>query len=130
MSFEIRPRLDWNKGDAMAWVHQRIKTKDALAFVIGGNGSEETVFGAIDGAITVRVGPGDCTQARYRLDGPEAVSPLLGWLLELWTRRLNRVDAAWPPAAGRPVLAFKEVSPILNVRLRRAAIGRRRQASG
>ena len=127
-SFEICPRLDWNEGAAMAWVHQRIKTRDALAFVIGGNSSEESVFRAIDGAITVQVRPGSSMQARYWLDGPEEVASLLGWLLELWTRRLNRVDPAWPPAAGRPVLALKEASPILNVRLRRAAIGRRRQA--
>ena len=70
--------------------------------------------------ITVQFGTGDSTQARYWLDGPEEVASLLSWLFELWIRRLDRVDPAWPRAAGRPVLALKEASPILNVRLRRS----------
>ena len=128
-SLEIRPRLDWNEAAAMAWIHQRIKTRDALGIVIGGESSEESVFRAIPGAITVQVGPAGPMQARYLLDGPDDVPPLLGWVRDLWTRRLARADPAWPSAPGRPVLALKEASPILNVRLRRAAIGRRRQMS-
>lgn len=55
---------------------------------------------------------------------------MIDWLRDRWTRRMNRADSAWPSSDVRPVLKLKEASPILNVRLRRAAIGRRRQALG
>jgi trehalose-6-phosphatase len=127
---EIRPRLEWDKGAALRWVHERIKSEDALTLVFGAHGTDLCVFRAIDGAITVGVGPGQCTSAQYQLDGPKALTWQLGWLLEQWTERLDEVDASRPTASGRPVLALKEASPILNVRLRRAAIDRRRRALG
>ena len=63
-NFEICPGLDWNEGAAVAWVYQRIKTSDPLALVIGGATTEESVFRAIDGAMTVQVARGSSTQPR------------------------------------------------------------------
>ena len=129
MNYEIRPRLDWNKGSAVRWIQQRIKDKAALAFVVGDDRTDEDAFPALADAITIRVGPGEATSARYRLSDHSALRGLLDWILQLWKSRL---DSSGNPAhcrINRPALALKETSPILNVRLRRAAVDRRRQAS-
>jgi len=129
MNYEIRPRLDWNKGSAVRWIHERIKDRAALVFVIGDDRTDEDAFPSLADAITIRVGPGDSTSARYYLPAQSDLGTLLGWLLELWKDRLGSADPASQSHISRPALALKESSPILNVRLRRAAVDRRRQAS-
>ncbi|MGA2700135.1 MAG: trehalose-phosphatase [Isosphaeraceae bacterium] len=129
MNYEIRPRLDWNKGSAVRWIHERIKDRAALVFVIGDDRTDEDAFPSLADAITVRVGPGDSTSARYYLPDQSDLGTLLGWLLELWKNRLDSADSSSQSHIGRPALALKKSSPILNVRLRRAAVDRRRQAS-
>jgi trehalose 6-phosphate phosphatase len=54
MNFEIRPRLDWNKGSAVRWIHERIKARDALAFVIGDGRTDEDAFLGLADAIDMR----------------------------------------------------------------------------
>ncbi len=129
MNYEIRPRLDWNKGSAVRWIHERIKDRAALVFVIGDDRTDEDAFPSLADAITIRVGPGDSTSARYYLPDQSDLGTLLGWLLELWKNRLDSADPASQSHISRPALALKESSPILNVRLRRAAVDRRRQGS-
>ncbi len=129
MSYEIRPRLDWNKGSAVRWIHERIKDRAALAFVIGDERTDEDAFGSLAEAITIQVGPSDSTSARYYLPDQSELGSVLGWLLELWKNRLDSADPGSQSHIIRPALALKESSPILNVRLRRAAGDRRRQAS-
>ena len=46
MNYEVRPRLDWNKGSAVRWIHERIKDRAALAFVIGDDRTDEDAFRA------------------------------------------------------------------------------------
>ena len=129
MNFEIRPRLDWNKGSAVRWIHERIKDRAALAFVIGDDRTDEDAFRSLADAITIHVGSGNSTSARYNLPDQGDLCIFLSWLLELWKNRLGSADLASQPHISRPALALKESSPILNVRLRRAAVDRRRQAS-
>ena len=129
MNYEIRPRLDWNKGSAVRWIHERIKDRASLAFVIGDDRTDEDAFPSLADAITIHVGPGDSTSARYYLPDQSDLGTLLGWLLELWKNRLDSAGPASQSHISRPALALKESSPILNVRLRRAAVDRRRQAS-
>ncbi len=129
MNYEVRPRLDWNKGSAVRWIHDRIKDRAALAIVMGDDRTDEDAFPVLADAITIHVGQGKTTSARYGLPDPGAVGNFLGWILELWKDRLGSVDRASMPQISRPALALKVASPILNVRLRRAAVDRRRQAS-
>lgn len=129
MNYEVRPRLDWNKGSAVRWIHERIKDRAALVFVIGDDRTDEDAFPSLADAITIHVGPGDSTAAGYYLPDQSDLGTLLGWLLELWKNRLGSADPASQPHISRPALALKKSSPILNVRLRRAAVDRRRQAS-
>jgi len=129
MNFEIRPRLDWNQGSAMRWIRERIKDRAALAFVIGDYRTDKDASGSLADAITIHVGPGDSTSAPYYLPDQSELGSLLGWLLELWKHRLDSADPGSQSHISQPALALKESSPILNVRLRRAAVDRRRQAS-
>ncbi len=129
MNYEVRPRLDWNKGSAVRWIHDRIKDRDALAIVIGDDRTDEDSFPALANAITIHVGPGKSTCARYCLPDQSDVGALLNRILGLWKNRIGSTDCASLPRISRPTLALKEASPILNVRLRRAAVDRRRQAS-
>ena len=128
-SIAIRPRLDWNKASAIRWIHERIKAPSALAIVIGDRLSEESTFSSLADAVTVRVGQLRGRQVDMSL--VETQADLLGFLthlFELWKGRVDSADPAAPSPPVRPALAFGGSSPILNVRLRRAAVGRRRQA--
>src|SRR5271166_2468099 len=65
MNYEVRPRLDWNKGSAVRWIHERIKDRAALAFVIGDDRTDEDTFLSLADAIAIQLGPGDSTAAGY-----------------------------------------------------------------
>ena len=129
MNYEIRPRLDWNKGSAVRWVYERIKDRAALAFVIGDDRTDEDAFPSSGRRDHDPRGSRRLDIRSLQLAGPRHLGDLLGWLLELWKDRLDSADPASQPHIRRPALALKESSPILNVRLRRAAVDRRRQAS-
>lgn len=129
MNFEIQPRLDWNKGSAVRWIHERLKDRAALAFVIGDGRTYEEAFSSLADAMTIQVGSGNSTSARYNLLDLNDLCIFLRRLLELWKNRLGSSDPALPQLINSPAMALREASPILNVRLRRAAVDRRRRAS-
>ncbi|HKM55225.1 MAG TPA: trehalose-phosphatase [Isosphaeraceae bacterium] len=127
-SIAIRPRLDWNKASAIRWIHERIKAPNALAIVIGDRLSEESTFSSLADAVTVRVGQLRGSRVGMSLETQADLLGFLTHLFELWKGRVDSADPAAPSPCVRPALAFGRSSPILNVRLRRAAVGRRRQA--
>jgi trehalose-phosphatase len=134
-SYEIRPRVDWNKGDAVRWIHERIKASQVLPVVIGDDPTDEQAFGALDGAISIRVGihagSAQPTSARYCVNGEARVGDVLHWILELWKRRPGAGEDSQEGPARRsgPGLVIKESSPILNVRVRRGSAMRKKLAS-
>ena len=83
--FEMRPRLDWDKGQAVLWLlgELGLDGPDILPVYIGDDETDEDGFTAIAGrGIGILVA--DCrqkTQASYRLDSPEAVGQFLRRLL-------------------------------------------------
>ncbi len=113
----------------MRWIHEHVKDRAALAFVIGDDRTDEDAFRSLADAITIHVGSDSSTSARYILPDQGDLCALLSWILELWKNRLGSAGLLTRPQLIRPALALKELSPILNVRLRRAAVDRRRQAS-
>jgi len=127
-SIAIRPRLDWNKASAIRWIHERIKAPSALAIVIGDRLSEESTFSSLADAVTVRVGQLRGSRVGMSLETQADLLGFLTHLFELWKGHVDSADPAAPSPLVRPALAFGGSSPILNVRLRRAAVGRRRQA--
>jgi len=126
-SIAIRPRLDWNKASAIRWIHERIKAPSALAIVIGDRLSEESTFSSLADAVTVRVGQLRGSRVGMSLETQADLLGFLTHLFELWKGRVESADSATPAPRVRPALALAGSSPILNVRLRRAAVGRRRQ---
>ena len=129
MIIEIRPRVDWNKGTAVRWIHDRLQADGALPFIIGDDRTDEDAFDALDDAITIRVGPEESTAARYCLADQDAVGEILHWLLRVWKEHQAGAKGDKPHPNGRPGLGIKESSPIPSVRLRRSAAIRKRELS-
>jgi trehalose-phosphatase len=131
---EIRPRVDWDKGAAVRWIHERIKASNLLPVIIGDDPTDEDAYLALEGAISIRVGQGQGhgrpTAARYCIDDQRCVGEVLRWLLQLWGRRPGVSNPAQSAVrrAG-PGLEIKESSPILNVRVRRSLANRKRMSS-
>jgi trehalose 6-phosphate phosphatase len=82
MVHEVRPRVDWDKGRAVAWIRERLGRPEALPVVLGDDLTDENAFNAFDDAITVCVDPQRPTAAQYRMASPEEVREFLAWLLE------------------------------------------------
>jgi trehalose 6-phosphate phosphatase len=93
MCFDIRPRVYWNKGEAVKWLLTRIGQPDALVIFVGGDPTDEDAFAALPDGVTVRVGSGPETAAKYHVDGPDGVWKFLEWLRKQLGRRLGE-----PPA--------------------------------
>jgi trehalose 6-phosphate phosphatase len=80
--YDIRPRVYWHKGEAVKWIAARVGQPNALVVFVGGDPTDEDAFAALPEGVTVRVGPGAETAARYHLEGPDGVRKFLRWLRE------------------------------------------------
>ena len=83
MVFDIRPRVYWNKGEAVKWIAAQVGHTDALVIFVGGDPTDEDAFAALPNGVTVRVGQGPETSAKYHVDGPDGVRQFLQWLRNL-----------------------------------------------
>ncbi len=82
---EVRPNLDWGKGNAISQMQAVHKEAQLTAF-FGDDLSDEDGFVAVQqsGGVAVFVGPpGQPTRAEYRLDSPQEVAETLKLLLQL-----------------------------------------------
>jgi trehalose 6-phosphate phosphatase len=82
MVYDIRPRVYWHKGEAVKWIAGRVRQPEALVIFVGGDPTDEDAFAALPNGVTVRVGPGTETAAKYHLEGPDGVRKFLEWLRE------------------------------------------------
>lgn len=80
MCFDLRPRVYWHKGEAVKWLLAHVGQPAALVVFVGGDPTDEDAFAALPDGITVRVGSGPETAARYHVDGPDGVRKFLEWL--------------------------------------------------
>jgi trehalose 6-phosphate phosphatase len=82
---EIRPRLDWDKGRGIREILTRLPgEREALPVFIGDDRTDEDAFRELGPeAITIHVGLGRSTQARFRLPGVDQVWTFLGTCLRL-----------------------------------------------
>jgi trehalose 6-phosphate phosphatase len=80
--YDLRPRVYWDKGALVKWVAAHAGHHDALTVFVGGDPTDEEAFHALPDGVTVRVGCGPETAAKYHLDGPDGVRKFLGWLRE------------------------------------------------
>jgi phage/conjugal plasmid C-4 type zinc finger TraR family protein len=92
MVFEIRPRVNWNKGTAVGWIKDKLSRPDAQAINVGDDVTDEDAFGALPDGITIKVGEmkvGETveTAARYHVKGPGEVRRFLDWIDGVLTAR-------------------------------------------
>jgi trehalose 6-phosphate phosphatase len=88
--YEIRPRVYWNKGTAVAWVKDHIAHPEALVVYIGDDVSDEDAFAALPNDITVKVdGSKGDSSAQFEIEGPRDVTKFLAAL----DRMLPQVEA-------------------------------------
>jgi trehalose 6-phosphate phosphatase len=78
--YEIRPRVDWDKGSAVRWIRERMGVPDALSIYIGDDRTDEDAFAALAEGITIKVGEPTETAAGYHLPSPAEVERFLKWL--------------------------------------------------
>lgn len=83
MVFDIRPRVYWHKGEAVKWIAAQVNQVKALVVFVGGDPTDEDAFTALPDGITVCVGQGPETAAKYHVDGPDGVRQLLQWLRDM-----------------------------------------------
>lgn len=88
--FELRPRLDWNKGTAVLWLISALGLDgpDVTPFYIGDDDTDEDAFVALSGrgiAILVAERP-QPTAASYTLASPKAVGEFLRRLVAILRR--------------------------------------------
>ncbi len=81
-SFEIRPRVDWNRGDAVRYIRAHAAAPGALAIYVGDDATDEDAFAALPEDITIKVGDAPETLAQYNLENVDEVQEFLGWLAD------------------------------------------------
>jgi trehalose 6-phosphate phosphatase len=80
--WEIRPRVDWDKGSAIRHLLQRQGLSTAEAVCLGDDDTDESAFRALPDGVTLRVGGSTVeTAARYRLNDVPDASAFLFCLL-------------------------------------------------
>ncbi len=93
MVYEIRPRGTWNKASAISWLQEKLAKPGLLTIYAGDSPTDEEAFTALPEVITIRVGPGTETVAKYTVAGPGEVARFLAWL-----------DGLLKPAPGPEVI--------------------------
>jgi len=79
---ELRPRLDWNKGEAVQWLLERNGATAAQAICIGDDETDEDMFRRVPQAVNIRVlnNPNSTTAAKYCVTRSEVAQFLRGIL--------------------------------------------------
>lgn len=86
MTFELRPEVNWDKGDSVLWAESYLNKKIGkihMPIYIGDGLTDEDAFTAMKGnGITIRVGKSEKSAANYYLKSQKQVSKFLSWLVE------------------------------------------------
>ena len=83
---EIRPAVEWNKGTAALWIQKQLGGA-ALSMYIGDDTTDEDAFAALSDGITIRVGCGTITSAKYCIPFVEEVPAFLRWVASTFRRK-------------------------------------------
>ncbi|HEX9920601.1 MAG TPA: trehalose-phosphatase [Candidatus Methylomirabilis sp.] len=88
---EARPRLSWNKGDAVLLLLDHLRQKEGerpIALYLGDDQTDEDAFVALrERGLSICVGADHPTAARYFLQDLREVQRLLGWMSSCRGRR-------------------------------------------
>lgn len=85
--FQLQPRTDWNKGDAVQWLlaHTALGKDDSFPVYLGDDITDEDAFSALAErgiGIIVREDNARPTTADYALEDPEDAARFLTWLAD------------------------------------------------
>lgn len=77
---EVRPGLNWTKGDAVLRLVKRMRHQRLLSIYIGDDRTDEDAFDALIDGITIRVGAHRRSKARYYVRNVGEVAAFLEWI--------------------------------------------------
>jgi trehalose-phosphatase len=80
-AWEIRPRVEWNKGSALDLVVRSMADVDPLVVCAGDDVTDEDMYRALPESISIQVGGRRPTTARYHVEGPKELAAFLGNLV-------------------------------------------------
>jgi trehalose-phosphatase len=83
-AIELRPNLNWNKGEFALFIHQYFQNKFKLKFLpvyVGDDATDEDAFLALTSGITIRVGHSKVSRAKYYISNPGQMVSLIQWLV-------------------------------------------------
>lgn len=83
MVYGIRPKVDWDKGNFAKLVINKVKTRTKTtpaAIFIGDDTTDEDIFRKLNNEITVKVGKGSLSNAKYCLKNTKDVFKFLRWI--------------------------------------------------
>ncbi len=81
-AIELRPDLDYGKGDAVRKFREQVP-RDYLPMYVGDDSTDESAFAAVaEDGIGVHVGSGEDTAATFRVPDPSGVATFLEWLAD------------------------------------------------
>ena len=79
---DIRPAVDWNKGNAVKWLTNKITTgSEPLTVYLGDDETDEDAFAKLSDQITICVGMSRKTMAKYATIDHHDVHAFMVWLL-------------------------------------------------
>jgi trehalose-phosphatase len=96
MSLEIRPRGNWEKGSALAYIQEHFGPFD-LSVCLGDDTTDESMFRANRDQINIKIGRPVRTAASYYLSDPREVAILLSRIAGLCGRESRSGSRASPP---------------------------------
>lgn len=79
-ALDILPRTVWTKGSVIKLLVKQTRAARAAVICAGDDTTDEDMFDAVPGAISIRVGSVQVTRARYYLSGPLELLRFLKWL--------------------------------------------------
>jgi len=81
--YDVRPRISWNKGDAVRWIKSHQDLQSALLIIAGDDSTDEDAFSAFDDAISLCVAPRHPTAASLTLASIEELREFLAAIASL-----------------------------------------------
>jgi trehalose 6-phosphate phosphatase len=79
--YEIRPRVNWNKGSAVDWIRKQLGENPPLVIYAGDDASDEDAFVELKAEITIKVGEPADTAAHFFVASSGDVGTFLAWLV-------------------------------------------------
>jgi len=79
-ALEIRPNLQWTKGDACLALMRQIRRRALLPIYIGDDRTDEDAFEALSDGLTIRVGADGRSRARHYVRNIGEVVTFLEWM--------------------------------------------------